>query len=678
MSFLLQAIIPFFLAFFFTLLSASLFPSFSFLFPLLLLIGGLFLSWRKGKRIFLYFLAGSLLGIILFLIPHPSLYGEREVVGVVIRAKDNYFLLQSGLSRIYVYEKGSTREVGDILSLKGTFSSLSFTEYESRFSFQTYLENKRVGSEFSGTISSIFSLPFRFREWGKMALDGVGGDASSLLDSLLFDRKDYKAIGIITFEEAGLLYLLSASGLLYGTYLKFFEWLLGHYLSKKSLIITLLILSFLPLPLLLHKVGIWRIFLTRGIQSILLLKGKEKISSLPLTSFLGTIFLLFDHTLVLDQGFLLSFLLSLFMSLSSSLFLRIAPLKRKIASFCLLTFLIIPTFPQNGSLSLLAPIRATLFLPLIFPFLILGIIGMFTPLSGILNSYSSFLMNAAAFWKKIDVSIPFIYPEEALFAHFFFLAILLLLLSIGWKGWSKVISCFLITPLLLFNLVPSFSFLTAEVSFINVGQGDSILIRDGEISVLIDTGGVSSFDIAEECLIPFFQKRGIHDLDYVIITHGDSDHDGALPSLYDHFAIGKILREKEDFPLSVGSIHLKNLNTYLWEEENDNSLVLKLDNFLGKDFLFMGDATTKVERKLLDEQADIRSDILKVGHHGSRTSSSDEFLKEVAADTAIISCGRGNDYGHPDEEVMERLKNLEINIRRTDEEGTISYFGFAS
>ena len=256
MSFLLQAIIPFFLAFFFTLLSASLFPSFSFLFPLLLLIGGLFLSWRKGKRIFLYFLAGSLLGIILFLIPHPSLYGEREVVGVVIRTKDNYFLLQSGLSRIYVYEKGSTREVGDILSLKGTFSSLSFTEYESRFSFQTYLENKRVGSEFSGTISSIFSLPFRFREWEKMALDGVGGDASSLLDSLLFDRKDYKAIGIITFEEAGLLYLLSASGLLYGTYLKFFEWLLGHYLSKKSLIITLLILRVLSFDLTSEIVGL--------------------------------------------------------------------------------------------------------------------------------------------------------------------------------------------------------------------------------------------------------------------------------------------------------------------------------------------------------------------------------------------------------------------------------------
>ena len=118
----------------------------------------------------------------------------------------------------------------------------------------------------------------------------------------------------------------------------------------------------------------------------------------------------------------------------------------------------------------------------------------------------------------------------------------------------------------------------------------------------------------------------------------------------------------------------ENLNVYESDDENSSSLVLYL-SLLGKNFLFMGDAPKEIEKQIIQDHPDLRADILKIGHHGSKTSTAEEFLDVIQPQEAIVSCGKKNGYGHPHASVLSLLSSRNIKIRRTDEEGTIIYRG---
>ena len=215
---------------------------------------------------------------------------------------------------------------------------------------------------------------------------------------------------------------------------------------------------------------------------------------------------------------------------------------------------------------------------------------------------------------------------------------------------------------------------SCEVSFINVGQGDATLIRYKNEYNLVDTGGIKNYDIANNVLIPYLVKKRIYKIDNIFITHYDYDHYGALDNLKKNFKIKKIIDYSEVFPYKTRYFTFKNLNNIdkqLVEDENDKSLVLsfKMKNY---NFLLMGDASTKIEKYIVDNYK-LECDYLKVGHHGSNTSSSFDFLSYCNPKEAIISCGKNNKFGHPNKETLESLKKLQIKCRRTDLEGTITY-----
>jgi competence protein ComEC len=231
--------------------------------------------------------------------------------------------------------------------------------------------------------------------------------------------------------------------------------------------------------------------------------------------------------------------------------------------------------------------------------------------------------------------------------------------------------------LIVLNALPFYDSVSQEVSFINVGQGDAILIRDGLATVMIDTGGSLSFDLAREVDIPFLRKERIFAIDCLIASHGDYDHIGAASSLIDNYWVKKYIDDASDFPLTVGRMKFENLNVFGGSEENEESLVLTLD-FMGKKWLFTGDAPSSIETKILQDNPDLNIDVLKVGHHGSKSSSSEAFLKAISPEVAIISVGKKNSYGHPDEETLKRFQDLGIPVRRTDMEGTISFAQFSS
>ncbi len=219
-----------------------------------------------------------------------------------------------------------------------------------------------------------------------------------------------------------------------------------------------------------------------------------------------------------------------------------------------------------------------------------------------------------------------------------------------------------------------------EIHIIDIGQGDSALIRHKDSTILIDTGPRDS----EYFLKNYLEKNGVDSIDFVILTHPHEDHIGGAAMVLDNFSIGKLLltdMESTHFVFdemldsiekngidaeipspgdeySVGDIKFKILAPITPTDfANNMSLVVKF-TFGGTDFLFTGDAEKEVEWEILNRYPKemFDCDFLKVGHHGSNTSSTAEFLKAVSPKIATISCAYNNDYGHPHGEVMDRLQ----------------------
>ena len=241
----------------------------------------------------------------------------------------------------------------------------------------------------------------------------------------------------------------------------------------------------------------------------------------------------------------------------------------------------------------------------------------------------------------------------------------------------------------------------AQVYFIDVGQGDSELIRlkDSGIDILIDTGTRST----KQELADYLKELGVDDIDILIGTHPHEDHIGGMAKIIEEFPIGtlylpetsdemtpttktyeSLLDAAENKNVTVrtaaaGDVLLEQGNTSFkvlspshtdYDNLNDYSIVTRLK--VGDTaFLFQGDAETPVEEEILDSGADVSCDVIKLGHHGSSTSSSRAYLEAANPSAAVISCGVGNEYGHPHRETMDSLEKLSITPYRTDTQKTL-------
>ena len=634
-----------------------------------------FLSLRKKKA--LYYLIPLAIAIAVRLIPWQGKEGINEVEGIVVFTRNNYFILQSSWRRYYVYQKDCLYEVGDYLKLHGWSEKFLNTTYEGRFDFADYLAKKGVVTSFYlSKAETIFRMPIRLREMELSFLSHFSSSGQGLLDAILFNHKDLANEAVGLAASLGLLGVLSTSGLLYGSALRTIEKLLGLALSKKASCLITLGIGLCLLPFGISKIGLWRVFLTRLIRMFqMLFLPKKEYPTYAYTSLAGIFLLCLDYRLCYENGFLLGFGASFFFSFSS--YLPKGGIKGKLSSSLLLFFFLLPSSLSMGSLHPFFLLFSLVLLPFSLLFSFFGFLSFFTvPFVGLLNGYASFLVSILNGLSHFDlaVSLPSISSIGIAF-YYLFLILISLLREISLKKIQWILALGGVS-IYAVNLAPIVPLMSSSVTFINVGQGDSTLIQDGSHAVLIDTGGVTSFDMAEEVLIPYLKKRRIYHIDAVIGTHGDFDHVGAVPSFLSSFSVGRYIDSEDGFPLRLGHFSLENLNHFTKQakEENDASLVVYA-SLMGKKWLFMGDASIAVEKKILKEYPHLDCDILKLGHHGSNTSSSEEFLDQVTPDVAIISCGRKNQYGHPHQVILERLKKRGIKIRRTDLEGSIVYWG---
>ena len=632
-----------------------------------------FVLYRFGKKKFVLFISLFGLGILIPVIPFPSNTGP-DYGGIVIDARDNYYIFQSRFERYYVYSEGNDFNIGDRLTINGISEPLKITTYESQFDFKEYLHNRGVSKQIvvkSTTVDRAAMI--NMRQFKIRFLSKFDKDTSTLISAFLFNDKDHSSDVIGTIDRNNLVYLFSLSG----TYLHILfaisnYLLLLRFSKKKSQIITFVI--FLPLAIFsFTKIGTLRVF---GLYLLKFLNDfvfkKRKFAHIELVSILALFFLIIDYHLVYQEAFYIGFLLSVFAPflLNSTKFLN--KKKRKVGAY-LLFFLIL--IPVQISSSYWAPFNlffVLILVPFNFTFLVFAISSIIFPINGVVCFIAKGLIWVLKIMDTISIRIPF-GNWGGMFALLFYSAFLLFVYYLESVRIKHAKIAFLVLlSLITGSVIPLQEPLSNCVFFVNVGQGDSIIIKNRSYTVMIDTGGNKSFDMAEKTLIPFMNKKKITHLDALILTHDDFDHSGAKDSLIDNFKVKNVLTEQDQFPYQIGDLTFNNLNTFSFEEENDKSLVLSL-NFMRKKFLFMGDASVVTEEKIL-EKYNVDCDILKVGHHGSNTSTSEKFLKAASPDVAIISCGEKNSYGHPHEEIIDRLKKYNVKIRYTSEEGTICYF----
>ena len=236
------------------------------------------------------------------------------------------------------------------------------------------------------------------------------------------------------------------------------------------------------------------------------------------------------------------------------------------------------------------------------------------------------------------------------------------------------------------------------VRFIDVGQGDSILISSNGHNAMIDFG--DNADNGRDLLLKL-DEYNVDDFDCVFMTHYDSDHIGGADTVLDSLDVDNVVIPKTEGEkstayrqvadslentdanvvvaqagklITIGDFNIEIVAYYRNEDESNDRSIILLAEFEGTKFLFTGDAGKKIENYLMKEKKNIDCDVFKASHHGSKYSNSEKFLKYITPEHTVISCGANNSYGHPHEEVITALEKVDSTIYRTDEEGDITFY----
>ena len=589
--------------------------------------------------------------------------------------------------------------LGDIINVKGILNKPTNNTIPNTFNYKDYLKHKNI--EYYLIIESYSikksnnKLFKRIKNYIYRRINNINNNtyiyACILGDSSHIDESIYN-----NYKTNGITHLFALSGLHVSLFSSFILFILNKlkFGEKKTFVIIssfLLFYSYIASfsPSILRAT---LFFILSNINKIYYFFIKQKY--LLFVTFI--IMVLINPNYIYNYGFILSFTITFFIIMYNENHNKSSILRISIISFLSSIPIIIN---MSYEINIVGFFNNVLFIPfvtyLVFPCALLTlIIPKLNIILKVLTNIMEFISGLSTYVLNIGISIQRITTIEIIIYYLLFVIII--------KN-SKKIYKILFIIFILFIYFKPLIFNNNLVYFIDVGQGDSTLIIDHNKSILIDTGGKTSYyeeswakknntyNQMISSIIPFMKSIGIKELDYLILTHGDYDHMGDAMNLIENFKVKEVilncgeinslernlisLLEERNInynvcikELDINGNQMLFLQTTNYGNENDNSNVIYYE-IDGIKFLFMGDAGIEKEADILNKYKLSNIDVLKVGHHGSKTSSSELFINKIKPNYSIISVGKNNKYGHPNNEVLNVLNDS--IIYRTDIDGSI-------
>ena len=594
--------------------------------------------------------------------------------------------------------------IGDKLSIDGSLNIPNNNTIPNTFNYKKYLYHKNIEYTLSikeyKLIEKNKSIFIKIKNYFYKRINNIDNDylyafilgKSSYIDGESYNN--YKINGVThLFALSGLhVSLFSSIILSILTKLKMNE-KLKYLLTSLFLIFFSFIASFTPSIL---RATIF--FILSSVNTIYYFYIKPK--NILYLTFIILIFI--NPNYIYNTGFILSFTITFFILLFNESF----KINNNILSILVISVVsFLSSLPiiinMSYEINIIGFINNLFFIPfvsyIVFPLSLLTLI--INKLNPILLFFITIMEKVSFYSSKIFNICLYIQKLTILEIIIYYVLLILII-----KNKKKYILPLLI--LILFIIIkPSFNN-TNKVYFIDVGQGDSsLIVTKNNKSILIDTGGKISYEKEEwkkhnrdfnlmiNTMIPFFKSIGLKKIDYLILSHGDYDHMGEAINLINNYKVKNVIFNCGQFndsesklitllddkkikyysclkELDLDNINLYFLNTKEYNNENDYSSVVytEIDN---NKFLFMGDASITTEKEILKKYNLKDIDLLKVGHHGSKTSSGKELINEINPQYSIISVGKNNKFGHPNKEVLDNLENSKIY--RTDRDGSIMF-----
>ena len=598
---------------------------------------------------------------------------------------------------ILVYDYGKANySIGDKIDIEGSFKRPDINSNFYLFNYRNYLMSKSTYWIVEAENIKILghgNIFYKFKKNIIKRIDNIGnpylnafiiGDTSSI-------SKDVKE----SYQINGISHLFAISGMHIGLIIFIINFVFKKIFkfNNSSIIIIILLLFYLFLT------GCSKSIVRASIFYICMIINKKfnlNVSSIGILLMMICITLVINPFNIYNTAFLFTYTVTIALVVNYRFINEAKIYFHKLFRVSLISFLVTMPIVINNyfQINLLSIILNLIFVPFVslFIFPISVVVFLIPTLNPILQFLIYILENLSLFFSKIDYLKITLCHINIFFFSFYYIVIIIILISINKKKYERL----LLLVILIF-IHTNYRYIDSNMYsiIIDVNQGDSFLLilPNNKGNILIDTGGSYKGGIANNIIIPTIKSRGIKNIDYLIITHGDYDHMGEAINLVNNFKVEKVIfncgpyndLEKELIKvldkkhikyyscikeLNIDKNKLYFLQTKKYDNENDNSNVIytELDGFK---FMFMGDASTTTEKEILDKYNLLEIDVLKVGHHGSKTSSGKEFINEINPKYSIISVGKNNRYGHPNKEVLNNLEKSKIY--RTDMDGSIMF-----
>lgn len=641
--------------------------------------------------------------IIRLSLPKSSIYqeGYQTFTGIItnITIKENKLTIylknkETIIASYYLKTQEAPQlNLGDKITVTGQFKKPSPNTTDYLFNYEKYLQRKNIF--YLVKIHSLTKRRSNINPYYFLKQKIINHIACNpyLATFLLGDKSYLNSVVKRSYQENGISHLFAISGM----HITLLTSIINKLLKKLKLqeqqifkITSIILLLYLALtgisPSILRGILFYFLFSLNKIYYFYIKPQNIFLIILGLT-------LIVNPNYLYDVGFLYSYLISFSLLLTSDILQSknylLGLFKVSLISFVVSIPITIYNFYQ---LNLLGILYNLFFVPtislIIFPLSLLTVF--IKPLLPVFNLLTSIMEKISLLLSKISLG-KIIFQRIPL--NFYLLYFFLILAYLILKQQKILVIYFFL--LLIHFLIPYFSTST-YLKVIDVGQGDSILLKSHHKTVLVDTGGVSSFkdssydgQIFYNTLNPLFHSLGIKKIDYLILTHGDKDHLGEAKTLLENFSVEKVIINsnrlnyyekklinqktiigKPGLTFKLNDLDFIQLNENLIDE-NDSSQIY-LVKYKNIKILLTGDASIKSEETLLENYDLGNVDILKVGHHGSNTSTSEKLLQELKPKIALISSGRENKFGHPHQEIITRLKEHHLRIYNTKEFGTIT------